>query len=401
MAAWARPSAGQHASMTRRRHVALVTNTGWSMLRYRGELLRGLLERGWRVSAIADFSEEHIAGLRRLGVAPIRLEVEGAGQNPLRDLAYLVRLVRVLRRLRPDLVHNFSIKPVVYGSLAAKLVGLGGIVDSVTGSGILRAGGRDRLQPVLRLLYRGALAGRPAAIFQNQDDLELFVGLGLIDRARTVCIAGSGVDTAALTPDFSIPPAARTCFVMASRMLWSKGVADFVAAARLVKPRHPQAAFVLFGGSREDYGSKNPDFIPRSWLEELNRERVVEWRGLTNPETVEATMRRAAAVVLPSSYAEGVPRALIEGASAGAPIITTDSPGCRDTVIDRKSGFLCPLHAPERLAAAMTQLLTDPDLIAAMGREGRKLAVERFDRAKVIDATLAVYERQLRRQRHP
>jgi glycosyltransferase involved in cell wall biosynthesis len=116
---------------------------------------------------------------------------------------------------------------------------------------------------------------------------------------------------------------------------------------------------------------------------------------LTEPAIVEATMRRAAAVVLPSSYAEGVPRALIEGAAAGAPIITTDSPGCRDTVIEGKSGFLCPRHAPECLAAAMAQLLADPELITAMGRAGRELAVARFDRAKVIEATLAVYERQL------
>ncbi|MGH6900766.1 MAG: glycosyltransferase family 4 protein [Geminicoccaceae bacterium] len=383
--------------MTHRRHVVLVTNTGWSMVRYRGELLRGVLERGWRVSAIADFNEEDMAGLRRLGVAPIRLEVEGAGQNPLADLGYLIRLARLLRRLRPDLVHNFSIKPVVYGSLAAKLARVRGIVNTVTGSGILRAGGQRRLQRLLRLLYRTALAGRPVAIFQNRDDLELYVGLGLIERARAVYIAGSGVDTRALAPDFGVPPAARRCFVMASRMLWSKGVADFVAAARLIRPRHPEASFVLFGGSAEDYGSKNPDFIPRSWLEALNREGVVAWRGLTDPAVVEATMRRAAAVVLPSSYAEGVPRALIEAAAAGAPIITTDTPGCRDTVVDRKSGLLCPLHDPERLAAAMAQLLDNPELITAMGRAGRELAVARFDRTQVIEATLALYEQQLQR----
>jgi glycosyltransferase involved in cell wall biosynthesis len=383
--------------MADRRHVLLVTNTGWSMVRYRGELIAGLLERGWRVSAIADFSEAQVSDLRGLGVAPIRLEVEGAGRNPLKDLAYLGRLARLLRTLRPDLVHNFSIKPVIYGSLAARLVGSNAIVNSITGSGILQAGGQGRLQRLIRPLYRLALAGRPVAIFQNRDDLERFVGHGLIERARAVHIAGSGVDTTSLAPDFSVPPGERTSFVMASRMLWSKGVADFVAAARLVRPRHPQASFVLFGGSAEDYGSRNPDFIPRAWLEQLKEDGVVEWRGLSDPAVVEAAMRRAAAVVLPSSYAEGVPRALIEAAAAGAPIITSDTPGCRDTVLDRRSGFLCPLHDPGRLGAAMSQLLDQPELIITMGRAGRALAVARFDSKKIVDATVAVYERRLAR----
>jgi glycosyltransferase involved in cell wall biosynthesis len=384
-----------HRAMADRAHVALVANTGWSMVRYRGELITGLLERGWRVSAIADFGDKDLADLRRLGVAPIRLVVEAAGQNPLRDLAYLARLARVLRRLRPDLVHNFSVKPVIYGSLGAKLVGIAGIVNSVTGSGMLRAGEPGGLQRVLRVLYRPALRGRPVVIFQNRDDLELFVGAGLIERAHTVYIAGSGVDTAALAPDWSIPPSGRTCFVMASRMLWSKGIADFVEAARMMKPRHPHASFVLFGGSAQDYGSKNPDFIPRSWLEDLNREGVVAWRGFTEPAVVERAMRAAAAVVLPSSYAEGVPRTLIEAAAAGAPIITTDTPGCRDTVIDQVSGFLCSLAAPAELAAAMAKLLDEPQLIVEMGRAGRELAVSRFDRRNVIEQTVKLYQEQL------
>jgi glycosyltransferase involved in cell wall biosynthesis len=179
-------------------------------------------------------------------------------------------------------------------------------------------------------------------------------------------------------------------------MLWSKGVADFVAAARMIKPRHPQASFILFGGSAEDYGSKNPDFIPRSWLEDLNREGTVTWRGFTEPALIEAAMRSAAAVVLPSSYAEGVPRTLIEAAAAGAPIITTDTPGCRDTVVDQVSGFLTSLNAPAEVAQAMATLLDNPQLTAKMGRESRQLAVSRFDCRIVVDATVTVYERQLR-----
>lgn len=377
------------------RHVVLVANTGWNIVRFRAELISGLLEAGWTVSAIASFDGDHLERLRRLGVRPIRLELDAAGRNPARDLAYLTRLARRLAHLSPDLVHLFTIKPVIWGTYAAKLAGVTGIVASLTGAGILRADGHPWLGRVLRPLVRAALAGRAETVFQNRDDMRSFIAAGIVSAARATLIAGSGIDTGALTPDLDRLPAERTSFVMASRMLWSKGVADFVAAARLVKQAHPAAEFVLFGGSREDYGSKNPDFIERGWLEALNREGVVAWRGWTDPGEVERAMRAAAAVILPSYYAEGVPRALIEATAAGVPVITTDLPGCRDTVLDGRSGFLVPPRAPERLAAAMAALLRDPDRIAAMGREARRLAVSTFDRRLIVAQTLAVYERAL------
>ena len=378
-----------------RRHVVLVANTGWNIVRFRAELLSGLLEAGWTVSAIASFNGDQMDRLRRLGVRPIRIELDAAGRNPVRDLAYLGRLAYRIRHLSPDLVHLFTIKPVIWGTYAAKLAGVPGIVASLTGAGILRADSRPWLGRALRPLVRAALAGRPEIVFQNREDMRSFIAAEIVSADRATLIAGSGIDTTALVPDLDRPPAERKAFVMASRMLWSKGVADFAAAARLVKQVYPAARFVLFGGSREDYGSKNPDFIERSWLEALNREGVVEWCGWTDPIEVEGAMRAAAAVILPSYYAEGVPRALIEATAAGVPVITTDLPGCRDTVVDGRSGFLVPPRSPERLAAAMAALLRDPDRIAAMGREARRLAVATFDRRLIVDQTLAVYERAL------
>ena len=178
---------------------------------------------------------------------------------------------------------------------------------------------------------------------------------------------------------------------MASRMLWSKGIADFAAAARLVRRSHPGTKFVLFGGAQDDYGSKNPDFIDRAWLETLNAEGIVSWRGWTPPEVVEAAMRKAVAVVLPSSYGEGLPRSLIEAAAAGVPIITTDTPGCRDAVVPDVSGLLCPANAPAEFAAAMVKLLSQPKLARMMGAAGRRLALERFDQTHIVAQTLRVY----------
>jgi glycosyltransferase involved in cell wall biosynthesis len=213
----------------------------------------------------------------------------------------------------------------------------------------------------------------------------------LVSAERTHLIAGSGIGTTRLAPEPEGSRARRDTFLMASRMLWSKGVGDFVAAARLVRATYPDAKFVLFGGAQDDYGSRNPDFIDRHWLEALNVEGTVAWRGWTPPEVVEATMRRSIAVVLPSTYGEGIPRSLIEAAAAGVPIITTDTPGCRDAVLAGASGFLCPANAPEALAAAMVELLSRPQLVREMGATGRRLAVERFDQRHIVAQTLGVY----------
>lgn len=383
-------------SLADRPRVALVANTGWNMVRFRADLVAALVQTGWDVTVVAALDARQADKMRAIGACPVAIEVDAAGINPLTDFRYGIRLARILRRLRPDLVHLFTIKPIIYGSLAAKAVGVPAIVASFTGLGILRAQRRRWLRPIMRPFVRAAVAGRTITTLQNPDDLESLVADRILRRAAgAVCIRGSGVDTEKLVPDTRMEPAQRTCFVMASRMLWSKGVADFVAAARIVRPLHPQASFVLFGGSSDNYASKNPDFIPSSWLNRLNREGVVAWRGWTDPADVEAAMRTCAAVVLPSWYAEGVPRSLIEAAAAGAPIITSDMPGCRDIVIDGRSGFLCPPRSPTRLADAMLALLARPGRIAEMGQEGRRLAVAAFDTQTIVAQTVAVYCRAL------
>jgi glycosyltransferase involved in cell wall biosynthesis len=374
------------------RRISIVTNTGWNMVRFRSGLLARLVEEGWQVVAVADFRDEDAERVRSWGAEPVSLPVEGSGTNPAKDLRYLAELLRLYRRLRPDVVHHFSIKPVVYGSLAAKWSGVPRVVSSITGLGSGYLTEQSWLQRLVKALYRAALSGRTFAVFQNRDDLEQLLDQGMVIPARSALIPGSGVDTDLLTPDSSVPVADRNAFIMVSRMLWSKGVADFAEAARRVRSRHPQARFLLFGGSSEDYGSKNADFVPRAWLEALNREGIVEWRGWTPPAEVESWMQRCAAVIHPSYYPEGVPRSLIEAAAAGAPIITTDSPGCRDTVVPELSGLLCPAHSPEALAEAMSSIAADPARRERMGLEGRRLAVERFDQRIVLERLLEIYE---------
>jgi glycosyltransferase involved in cell wall biosynthesis len=381
--------------------IAVVANTGWNIARFRSDLIASCRARGWEVDAIAAFDGRNVGDVQRLGARVVDLPIDAAGHNPLQDGLYLVRLARLLRRLRPDLVHLFGIKPAIYGTFAGRAASVGGLVASLTGSGILGAERKRWLRPMLRVLLRAGLSGRTIAIFQNRPDLDAFVARRLIAPDRALYVPGSGIDTAALIPDLELPAVRRTCFLMASRMLWSKGVAQFVEAARLVRLQAPQASFVLFGGTSADYGSKNPDFIDPAWLEALNREGVVAWRGWTSPAEVEAAMRSAAAVVLPSYYGEGLPRCLIEAAAAGAPIITTDMPGCRDAVIDGRSGFVCPPRSAERVAEAMLELLAWPERITAMGLEGRRLAETIFDKEIVNQRLFMAYERALAGPREP
>lgn len=381
-------------------HVMLIASTGWSMLQYRSVVIDAYVDRGLQVTALADLSPEQSAELSRRGALPITLPLEPAGMNPVRDLAYLGRLVGHLRACRPAVAHVFNTKPALYGALAAKLAGVEGVVASITGRGILASGKRRWLSSLVRPLMKAAIAGRTRCIFQNPDDRAWYLEQGLVDAPRANLIPGSGVDTEQLKPDPDVPPASRRAFVLASRMLRSKGIEDFVEAARIVKQSHPDAMFILFGGSKEDYGSKNPDFIGRAWLEALNAEGVVSWRGFTPPEQVYAAMRCAAAVVLPSYYPEGVPRTLIEGAAAGAPIITTDMPGCRDTVLAARSGFLVPPRSPDRLAQAMKALLDDPERVLAMAAASRAHAAA-FDSRLIVEQTLKVYRDALGRPLQP
>ena len=369
----------------------LVANTGWNILRFRGPLIEALVAQGFDVAVAADFRPAQLTEAQRLGARPFALPIDAAGLDPRADLGYGIRLYRLLRRERPDVTHFFTIKPIVYGVPAAKLAGTRGIVAALTGSGILQDSRRVWLTPLVQSLLRFAFAGRTHAVFQNDADLAAFAVTaagerrpdapyrGIRHRHNAACSrAGRQRDYAGYFPD-----GFAHALEQGRRRLRCSGEAG--------ETNYPDAKFVLFGGAQDDYGSRNPDFIERAWLDALNVERTVAWRGWTPPEIVEAAIRQAAAVVLPSTYGEGVPRSLIEAAAAGVPIITTDTPGCRDAVLSGASGFLCPANAPEELAAAMVKLLSRPELVRAMGAAGRRLALERFDQTHVVAQTLGVY----------
>lgn len=307
------------------------------------------------------------------------------GSHPRHELAAIGGLVTLYRRLRPGLVEHATIKPVLYGGLAARLVG-SPAVSWMTGLGFVFISTGLRAAVVrggIGAAYRLAL-GRSATrvIFENPDDRDLFVSHGMVARERTRLIRGAGVDMHAFRPTPEEP--GMPVVVLAARMLWDKGVLEFVDAARALRAEGVSARFVLVGGT--DTG--NPAAIPDARLRGWRDEGAVEWWG--HQRDMAAVFARSHLACLPS-YREGLPKMLVEAAAAGRAIVTTDAPGCREVVRHEWNGLLVPVRDAAALAAAIRRILRDPTERVRMGERGRALVQEEFSVARVVQETLAVY----------
>jgi glycosyltransferase involved in cell wall biosynthesis len=368
--------------------VLIVVNVEWFFLSHRLPIALGLKDAGCDVEVAAGVEQGLDTEIERHGLRFTRLALRRASMNPLHDLMLLVRLYRLYRSKRPDVVHHVAIKPVLYGSLAARLARVPAIVNAVPGLGYLFSDGTGLKAIKARLAmfaYRLSCRGRQVRlIFQNPEDRDSFVAAGVAVPARTVLIRGSGVDVRRFQP--SPEPEGPPVVLMASRMLWDKGVAELVEAARLLRTAGgPPCRFVLAG----DPDVANPRSVPAAQLEAWQREGVLEWWG--HQRDMPAVMRQAALVVFPSFYREGVPKVLLEACAAGRAIITTDLPGCREVVRHGENGLLVPPRDIRALAEAIAALLADPALRERMGRAGRIRAVEEFSETSVVDATLRLY----------
>jgi glycosyltransferase involved in cell wall biosynthesis len=293
--------------------------------------------------------------------------------------------VAAYRRLAPDLVHQVAFKPVIYGSIAARLTQVRGIVNALVGLGWIFTSTSVLARFVRRVVEKAMpfLLNRGAVIVQNPDNAALLLALG-VDKDRIRLIRGSGVDTTTFRP--GPEPEGTPVVLLPARMLWAKGVGEFVDAARRVRASGSDARFVLVG--QPDPG--NPSTVSQEQLQEWQREHRVEWWGYH--ADMPKVFRQAHIVCLPSYYGEGVPMSLLEAASSGLPIVTTDVAGCREVVKDGDNGFLIPLRDWVALANALVRLLSDSELRKRMGARGRERAVSEFDVSSVVSATLAIYQ---------
>jgi glycosyltransferase involved in cell wall biosynthesis len=378
--------------VSRKNRILLVANTGWYLYNFRLPLARRLRQEGFDVVLVSP-EDSYIPRLTAEGFRVVLLQrLSRRGMNPFLELIALLELIRVYWREKPRAVHHFTVKCVLYGTMAAKLTGVRSVVNAVTGLGHIFLGKRAvtrAVRPLVRWLYRKILrARRGHVVFQNPDDLETFIQAGLVVPEKTVIIRSSGVCLKQFAPRPGKPdgPASAVPNVLfVGRLIREKGIHDFVEAARLVKSERA-VCFQMAGAP--DPG--NPSSVDETVLEEWRREGAVDLLG--HVESIENVIALADIVVLPS-YREGTPRTLLEAAALGKPIVATDVPGCREIVRDGYNGRLVPREAPGALAAAIEELLDNERLSAEMGMNGRDLVSQEFSVETVVEETMNVYHR--------
>lgn len=363
--------------------IVLFANTDWFLYNFKLSLACALRERGDEVILLSP-PGEYGPRLRELGFRWEALPVSRSGINPLAEMLAIRRIACLYRVLHPDLVHHFTIKCVIYGSFAARRAGVRRVVNSVTGLGFALLANTLKarmIRPVVLALYRRALRGT-SVVFQNRDNLETLAGYGVLQSSQIGVIPGDGINTSRFHPG---DKPRQPVVLMMARLLHSKGIADFVAAARSVRQRMPEARFLMAGAP--DPG--NPESVTGAELEAWRAEGGVEFLGQRS-DVLELN-QAAALVVLASTQGEGIPRALLEGAACGAPMVATDVPGCREVVIDGENGLLVPPAMPSLLAEAILRLLRDESLRQRMGQVARERVEAVYSDHQVIAQTCAVY----------
>ncbi|MEH6660525.1 MAG: glycosyltransferase family 4 protein [Parasphingorhabdus sp.] len=370
----------------------IIAGFAGSLLNFRGPLLQALLARGHEVHAIApglDAESAEAEQLRDMGISPHDVIMDRTGLSPMADLRLLIALARLLRRLRPDVAMGYTVKPVIWGTLAAWLARVPRRVALITGLGLSFNEGNGAKQRLLTALvsglYRMALNRADTVVFQNRDDLALFRDRAILGTdAKTKVVDGSGID---LDRFARVPlPDGPLRFVLVARMIASKGVREFAEAARRTRERHPLAQFDLVGGL-----DSNPDSVTAEEIDRWQAEKILTWHGQV--ADVRPLMRAAHVVVLPSYYREGVPRSLLEALALGRLIITTDMPGCRETLDGGNNGVLVPPRDAAALAQAMDRLASAScGELLKMSEASHRLAKERFDVHRVNRDMIAVIE---------
>lgn len=369
--------------MTDRPRLLLVLSEDWTFFTHRRALAHAARDAGFEV-VVACRAGEAAARIEAEGfrVVPTRLKRSLAA--PWDEAAALWHLIALYRRERPAVIHHFALKPVLFGSLAALVTGMPAIVNTVAGLGFIFISTQPKarlLRPVLTALFR-LLLNRPNArlIVQNEDDRRMFDGI--VSPRRIVMVRGSGVDVTTLTP---VPePAGVPKAALVARMLWDKGVGELVEAARILKRRGTALGILLVGKPDPE----NPRSIDEATLRGWQAEGLIEWRG--HSDDIAAVWAEAAIAVLPS-YREGLPKALLEAAACGRPLVTADVPGCRELVQNGVTGLLVPVREAEGLADALERLAASPDLRTRLGAKAREMVVAEFSDSVVCRQIVGLY----------
>jgi glycosyltransferase involved in cell wall biosynthesis len=369
------------------RRVLFLLASDWYFYWHRLGVAERIAARGYEVH-VATPDGRFRALIEAAGLRFHPIQIDRQGLNPLRDVATIKDVVELYRELSPDLVHHVAVKPIIYGSIAAKITGVPVIVNAMPGLGyvfVSRQLTARLIRPGIAAAFRFLVnAPNTKVIVENHDDLKRWVAWGVMRPDRVVVSPGCGVDVETFRP--GAEPPGLPLVILPARLLFYKGVAEFVQAARILKARGAQARFALVGEGDEG----NPACVPSDLLRQWQKEGVVELFGWH--DDMAQVLAQCHIVCLPSHGGEGVPRSLLEAAASGKPIVATNVSGCRDAVRDGENGFLVPPRQAGPLADAIERLVRDGDLRRLMGERGRERALKEFSVAIVAAQTLQVYD---------
>ena len=370
--------------------IILSVNNSWNILNFRAGLVRRIQAAGYAVAVVSP-DDAHATRLADLGVVHLAAAVDSKGLSPVADLELLARYRAIFREHRPAALMTWTIKPNIYGSIAAHMSGIP-VINNVSGLGTVFIR-RSLVTAIVSTLYRLAFSRSATVFFQNPDDRHLFIEKRLVAESRTTLLPGSGIDTCKFAPSVRSTDQGDVSqaftFLLVARLLRDKGIGEYVQAARMVRGRYPGARFQILGVADAD----NRTAISRQELAAWMDEGVISYLGAA--EDVRPHIGAADCIVLPS-YREGMPRALLEGAALAKPLIATRVPGCTEIARDGVNALLCTVRDPVSLAAAMTRMVElPPERRQQMGLAGRRIAITEFDEGIVTDRYMAALDRAL------
>ncbi len=360
------------------KRIVIVANTTWNIYNFRQNIIRKLIREGHEVIVMAPVDKfiTYTESIREVTHIPIR-HLHRDSVNPFQDLRLIVEFIRLYRKFRPDLVIHYTVKPNIYGGLAARILGIRSI-GVITGLGysLMHEGW---INTVTRFLYKLALPHHRKVIFENNDDKLLFQKAGLISSAKSVSIKGCGVDTAYFSPNGVVRSESLTTFTFIGRLLYDKGVKEFIEAAQILKKQNHNIQFWLIG----EIDRENPSAVRNDDLVKWVRDPSIHYHGAT--DNIRKYIEQSDCIVLPS-YREGMPRVIMEAMSMERAVITTDTAGCRETVDEKINGYLVPVRDSDALAKAMNEFLQlDNDARINMGKAGRIKVLNEFDDRIIAD----------------
>ena len=358
--------------------IVISANTSWYIYNFRLGLARALKEKGYEVIIVAPYDKYSDKLSKEFKYYDIFINRKGI--NPIQDFKTFLMYYKIYKNIKPKVALHFTIKPNIYGTLACALLGIKSIV-TITGLGYTFSN-TSWITKLVKFLYKFALSKADKVFFQNKDDYELFIKENLVEKNKCEILPGSGVNTSIFSPMDIKKDNENFRFLLIGRMLWDKGIGEYVEAAKLIKEKYSNVEFFLLGQIDDNY----PKAISKTQIEKWEKEGIIKYLGVK--ENVKEEIAKADCIVLPS-YREGIPRALLEAASMEKPIITTDVPGCREVVDDGINGFLCKPKDSKDLAKKMEKMLNlKEEERIKMGKKGREKVIKSFDEKIVIQKYL-------------